>query len=46
MKTLIYLTLMLIAKEKGIDEEDALDVLINASDKGLNPVDEFKKAFY
>jgi hypothetical protein len=46
MNTLIYLTLLAIAKQKGIDENDTIEVILYSIENGLNPVEEFRKAFY
>ena len=46
MKTLIYVTLIAIAKQKGIDEDDVIEVITNSVLNNLNPVTEFKNAFY
>jgi len=46
MKTLIYITLLAIAKEKGIDKNDVIKVIQYSIENNLNPVEEFRKAFY
>jgi len=46
METLIYIALLLIAEEKGIDENDTLEVIAYSIENNLNPVEEFKKIFY
>jgi len=46
MNTLIYIALLIIAKENDINEDDTISVITNSIEKGLNPIDEFRKAFY
>lgn len=46
MNTLIYISLIALAKQKGIDMDDTIDVITNSIRNNLNPVTEFKKAFY
>ena len=46
MNTLIYITLLAIANKNGIDENDTIEVIKYSIKNNLNPVDEFRKAFY
>lgn len=46
LRSLIYITLLEIAKKKGIDENDTIEVIIYSIENRLNPVEEFRKAFF
>jgi len=46
MNTLVALLLISIAEIKGIDIDDTIEVIWYAIDNNLDPIVEFRKAFY
>jgi hypothetical protein len=46
INSIILFSLIAISENKGIDIDDTIEVYLYAKENGLNPVDEYKKAFF
>lgn len=46
INSIILFSLIVISENKGIDIDDTIEVYLYSKENNLNPVDEYKKAFF